>query len=92
MFYLKVLEVTSLYTILVLGVYLLTGLTGLFSLGQGAFVSIGAYTAAIAYLKFGVPFSISLFLAVLMGGFLGSWWAFPRCGSDGTTSCSSRSV
>jgi branched-chain amino acid transport system permease protein len=71
MFYLKVLEITSLYTILVLGVYLMTGLTGLFSLGQGASVSIGAYTAAIAYLRFGVPFPLALALAVLMGAVLG---------------------
>ena len=71
MFYLKVLEITSLYTILVLGVYLMTGLTGLFSLGQGGFVSIGAYTAAIAYLRFGVPFPLALALAVLMGALLG---------------------
>jgi branched-chain amino acid transport system permease protein len=71
MFYLKVLEITSLYTILVLGVYLMTGLTGLFSLGQGGFVSIGAYTAAIAFLRFGVPFPIALIFAVLMGAVLG---------------------
>jgi len=71
MFYLKVLEITSLYTILVLGVYLMTGLTGLFSLGQGGFVSIGAYTAAIAFLRFGVPFPIALALAVVMGAVLG---------------------
>ena len=71
MFYLKVLEITSLYTILVLGVYLMTGLTGLFSLGQGGFVSIGAYTAAVAYLRFGLPFPIALALAVLMGAVLG---------------------
>jgi branched-chain amino acid transport system permease protein len=71
MFYLKVLEITSLYTILVLGVYLMTGLTGLFSLGQGGFVSIGAYTAAIAYLRFGIPFPLALALAVFMGAVLG---------------------
>jgi branched-chain amino acid transport system permease protein len=71
MFYLKVLEITSMYTILVLGVYLMTGLTGLFSLGQGGFVSIGAYTAAIAYLRFGVPFPLALALAVIMGAVLG---------------------
>jgi branched-chain amino acid transport system permease protein len=71
MFYLKVLEITSLYTILVLGVYLMTGLTGLFSLGQGGFVSIGAYTAAVAYMRFGLPFPIALALAVLMGAVLG---------------------
>jgi len=71
MFYLKVLEITSLYTILVLGVYLMTGLTGLFSLGQGAFVSIGAYTAAVAYMRFGVPFPFALALAVVIGAVLG---------------------
>jgi len=71
MFYLKVLEITSLYTILVLGVYLMTGLTGLFSLGQGGFVSIGAYTAAIAFMKFNLPFPVALMLAVVMGAVLG---------------------
>jgi branched-chain amino acid transport system permease protein len=71
MFYLKVLEIASLYTILVLGVYLMTGLTGLFSLGQGGFVSIGAYTAAVAALRYGLPFPLALLLAVLMGAALG---------------------
>jgi len=71
MFYLKVLEITSLYTILVLGVYLMTGLTGLFSLGQGGFVSIGAYTAAIVYMRFGLPFPLALAFAIVMGAVLG---------------------
>ena len=70
-FYLKVLEITSLYTILVLGAYLMTGLTGLFSLGQGGFVSIGAYTAAIAFLHFHLPFPVAILLAVLMGSLVG---------------------
>jgi branched-chain amino acid transport system permease protein len=70
-FYLKVLEITCLHTILVLGAYLMTGLTGLFSLGQGGFVSIGAYTAAIAFLKFNLPFPACLALAVAMGAAVG---------------------
>jgi branched-chain amino acid transport system permease protein len=70
-FYLKVLEITCLYTILVLGAYLMTGLTGLFSLGQGGFLSIGAYTAAIAFLKFNLPFPVCLALAVGMGVLVG---------------------
>ncbi len=70
-FYLKVLEITCLQTILVLGAYLMTGLTGLFSLGQGAFLSIGAYTAAISYLNFHVPFPFAVLLAVLMGSTVG---------------------
>jgi len=70
-FYLKVLEITCLHTILVLGAYLMTGLTGLFSLGQGAFLSIGAYTAAIAYLQFHVPFPFAVLLAILVGSSVG---------------------
>jgi len=70
-FYLKVLEITSLYTIMVLGVFLMTGLTGLFSLGQGAFVSVGAYTAAIAVMRFNLPFPIALLLSILVGGLFG---------------------
>jgi len=70
-FYLKVLEITCLQTILVLGAYLMTGLAGLFSLGQGAFLSIGAYTAAISYLTLHVPFHFAVLLAVLMGSTVG---------------------
>ncbi len=70
-FYLKVLEITCLFTILVLGAYLMTGLTGLFSLGQGGFVSIGAYTASVAYLKFNLPFPACIVLAIAMGVVVG---------------------
>jgi len=70
-FYLKVLEITCLFTILVLGAYLMTGLTGLFSLGQGGFVSIGAYTASIAYLQFHLPFPACIVLAIAMGVVVG---------------------
>ena len=66
-FYAKVLETTLLFSIFVLSVYLLTGLTGLFSLGQGAFVTIGAYTAAIGTLRYGFPVWFSIVLAVLVG-------------------------
>jgi len=70
-FYLKVLEITCLHTIFVLGAYLMTGLTGLFSLGQGGFVLIGAYTAAIAYLKFHLAFPVAIALAILVGSIIG---------------------
>jgi len=62
-----VAETTLIAVIFVLSVYLMTGLTGLFSLGQGAFISLGAYTAAIAVRNFGVPPYIAMALAVGMG-------------------------
>jgi branched-chain amino acid transport system permease protein len=66
-YYAKVLEITLLYTNFVLAIYLMTGLTGLLSLGQGAFVTLGAYTAAIATLKFGFHPIVSILCAVCMG-------------------------
>ncbi len=72
-YYLKVLETTLIAGIFVLSVYLMTGLTGLFSLGQGAFISLGAYTAAISTVDFGLSPWIAMVLAVLVGvvsGFL----------------------
>jgi len=44
----------GLYTLVVIGLVLLTGIAGLTSFGQAAFVGLGAYTAAYLTLSFGV--------------------------------------
>ncbi len=44
----------GLYTLVVIGLVLLTGIAGLMSFGQAAFVGLGAYTAAYLTLQFGV--------------------------------------
>ena len=78
MYYLStVLDTTLISAIFVLSVYLMTGLTGLFSLGQGAFISLGAYTAAIATLSFHVPPPLAMVMAVLMGVFSGFFIGLP---------------
>ena len=66
-FFANVLETTLMYTIFVLSVYLLSGLTGFFSLGHGAFITIGAYTAGLATLRFGLPIWLAFILAIVMG-------------------------
>ena len=66
-FFLTVAETTLISGIFVLSVYLMTGLTGLFSLGQGAFISLGAYTAAIAVRNFGIAPPIAMAMAAGMG-------------------------
>ena len=66
-YYAKVLEITLLYTNFVVAIYLMTGLTGLLSLGQGAFVTLGAYTAALAVLRFNLDPVMAILCAVLMG-------------------------
>lgn len=54
----RVFQITLviIYAIAILGLNILTGFNGQFSLGHGAFYAIGAYTAAILMDKFGVPY------------------------------------
>lgn len=49
--------------ILAIGLNLITGFTGQFSLGHAAFMSIGAYTSAILTAKLGMPFAIALIVS-----------------------------
>src|SRR5258706_1932687 len=61
------------YRIVLLGLNMLTGYNGRFSLGHGAFYAIGAYTAAILMDRFGVPYWLTLPVAAavcLVAGFL----------------------
>jgi branched-chain amino acid transport system permease protein len=61
------------YSIVLLGLNMLTGYNGQISLGHGAFYAIGAYAAAILMDKFGVPYWATIPAAgavCLLAGFL----------------------
>ena len=58
------------------GLMLLTGFTGLVSLGHAAFLMIGAYVEAHA-LRLGIPFGVSLALAALVSGAVGILLGLP---------------
>lgn len=51
---------TMVYAIAILGLNLLTGINGQFSLGHSAFYAIGAYTAAIMIEQGGVNYALTL--------------------------------
>ena len=51
-FWITQLNYIGLYTLVVLGLVLLTGIAGLTSFGQAAFVGLGAYTAAYLTLTY----------------------------------------
>ena len=55
----------------VVGVYVLTGLTGMFSLGQAAFMAIGAYASGIMVVKLGIPFPLACLIAVIIAVLVG---------------------
>jgi branched-chain amino acid transport system permease protein len=54
-FYENIFINVAILAIITQGVFLLTGLTGLFSLGQASFVAVGAYTAGLLATRFGWP-------------------------------------
>jgi branched-chain amino acid transport system permease protein len=67
------LTLVMVYAIAILGLNLLTGINGQFSLGHSAFYAIGAYTTAILMDRFGVPYVATLPAAgaiCLVAGFL----------------------
>ncbi len=69
-FYVGELAGLFIFAIAGVGLMLLTGYTGLVSLGHAAFLGIGAYTEAILLAR-GVPFAASLPAAGLVAGLAG---------------------
>lgn len=57
--------------IVVFGLNLLTGYCGQISIGQSAFVAIGAYTVGTLYAKYGVPFPVSMLCAIILSAISG---------------------
>lgn len=55
-----------IYAIAILGLNLLTGISGQFSLGHGAFFALGAYTTAIFLDQTGAPYLLSIPLSALV--------------------------
>jgi len=59
------------------GLNILTGYCGLISIGQAAFMAVGAYTSAILTTKLGLPFWAALPCAALTAGVVGLFFGLP---------------
>lgn len=66
-----------IYAIVALGLNLLFGYAGQFSLGHAGFFAIGAYTSAILTARAGVPFVITLPVAGLLTAIIGFLLGLP---------------
>src|SRR5690606_36707585 len=71
-FGLRLANLIGMYSLVVLGLVLLTGYAGLASLGQAAFVGTGAYTAAILASRFGLSPWLSV-VAGIVGSVFVAW-------------------
>ncbi|MDH3236177.1 MAG: branched-chain amino acid ABC transporter permease [Alphaproteobacteria bacterium] len=59
------------------GLNIITGYTGLLSLGHAAFMGVGAYTVAITAEKLGLPFYLTLPLGGVMAAIIGVGFGLP---------------
>ncbi|OJX38295.1 MAG: hypothetical protein BGO78_09810 [Chloroflexi bacterium 44-23] len=65
-FYITVAISIAISSIAVLGTFMLTGMNGLFSLGQAAFMGLGAYATAILVVNYGLPFPLAILIAIAL--------------------------
>jgi branched-chain amino acid transport system permease protein len=63
--------------VLAVSVHLITGVTGLLSIGQAGFMAIGAYSCIFFTADLGIPLGLSTVLASLFSAFIGLLISFP---------------
>ena len=76
-YYLYILNTIGIYIILTVGLDILSGYTGLISLGHAGFMAIGAYSSAILVDQVGLPFGLSLIISPIIAGLFGFIIGFP---------------
>ncbi len=76
-YYLSIVNLISIAVVGALGLNILVGYTGQISVGHGAFMSVGAYTAANFAVRLGMPFWISLPAGGLMAALIGAIVGIP---------------
>src|SRR5438445_3698036 len=76
-YYLSIINLVLIAVVGALGLNILVGYTGQISIGHGAFMSVGAYTAANLAVKLGLPFWITLPAGGLMAALIGALVGVP---------------
>lgn len=83
-YFLTVVAKIGCYAILGLGLNILTGYTGLVSLGHAGFVAIGAYTASLLAVTLGWSFFPSMLAGMLVAAVIGVVMGLPTLRVTGT--------
>jgi len=76
-YYLSLANLVWISVIGALGLNILVGYTGQVSIGHGAFMSVGAYTAANLAIRLGSPWPVNLLAGGLMAALVGSVVGIP---------------
>lgn len=76
-FWLHVFNITLIYALLALGQNIITGWCGMLTLGQAAFLGLGAYTSALLVMRLGVPWIVAFLAAGVLSAGVGALLALP---------------
>lgn len=76
-YWLDLANQVAIATVGAIGLNILVGYTGQISLGQGAFMAVGAYGAALTTMKWGLPWGISIPLACVLAAAVGAFFGLP---------------
>src|SRR5881397_762567 len=76
-YYLSIVNLVAIAVVGALGLNILVGYTGQISIGHGAFMSVGAYTAANFAVRLGAPFWLALPLGGAMAALVGAVVGIP---------------
>lgn len=74
---LRIMKQIGIFVIAALGLNLILGFTGQFTMGHAAFMSIGAYASAIMTKNFNMPFPIALIVGVILAAILAAIIGYP---------------
>lgn len=74
---LRIWMLLLIYALVALGLNILTGLTGLVSLGQAGLFAIGAYTSAVLSTKFGFGLGTCIVVAMILSAAFGVLLSYP---------------
>ena len=76
-YWLGVATLVGIYMIAVLGVSILCGFTGMFSMGHAGFMAIGAYTSALITIHYDVPIFVGVIAGMIAASILGMIVSYP---------------
>lgn len=76
-FYSSIIIGVSITLIGVLSIYIITGLTGMFSLGQASFMAVGAYTAGLTAIQLKLNFPLAALAGIVIGASIGLLVGYP---------------
>ncbi len=76
-YWLGVATIVGIYMIAVLGVSILCGFTGMFSMGHAGFMAVGAYTSGLLTIHFGVPIFVGVICGMITATIVGMIVSYP---------------